>query len=545
MDLAPPPHVGLYVAFRFGYVLLGLAGAWLLWRRPRAAAAVAMLVVLNLAAWAAYVAPLDLPYGFVEHGDRSISIGNAASVAAWNSAFDHTQVRFSNLEPFWSVVAACLTLFRPERMLATYGALAPLSIVLVALSFYRGLRDVDSEDERWERALIVLAVLGLSSFSLSQRPPVPQLFAANFLLKPNHAIGWGFLGLLVGMRLRAAAWWKLGLVLGLLAWAYLLGWVYLGAGLVAGCLLQPRERRDWKRLLAALVLSGAIASPYIAHLARDYHPLGTEQTPNQIWHDQLGPRLALPHWVTLDLGPLLLLGAAGAALLWRRRTPRDRLLLGIFGSSWLLWLGYALAQALWGASPEPDEIHYFLRVNVAVAAGVALAELARRFERSRSLATGRGHAIVFGASLFLTFPAYWDPPTMDRYYKWGGAAVRRRVEQYGAWIRENTPGDAVFVAGKQACIWIPALAGRRVLLIADSRPPLDYAERKQAERILLTSKDPELIRATARRFGVDYVAIDPETLLEYGEDELEGIGRLSVYEHVFQNAAVRILKIKR
>src|SRR5262245_60759622 len=106
MEETPPPHVGLYVAFRLGYVLIGLLGAWALWRRPRPGAAVALLVALNIGAWAAYVAPLDLPYGFVEHSDRSISIGNAATVAAGNPAYDHTQVRFSNLEPFWSVVAA-------------------------------------------------------------------------------------------------------------------------------------------------------------------------------------------------------------------------------------------------------------------------------------------------------------------------------------------------------------------------------------------------------------------------------------------------------
>src|SRR5438128_1384226 len=83
-------------------------------------------------------------------------------------------------------------------------------------------------------ALMVLAVLGLASFSLSQHTPVPPLWAANFLLKPNHAMGWGVCGVLLGMRMRRSRPWALGLGLGLLAWAYFMGWPYLSAGLVMG-----------------------------------------------------------------------------------------------------------------------------------------------------------------------------------------------------------------------------------------------------------------------------------------------------------------------
>jgi hypothetical protein len=505
---------------------------------------VGLIVALNLAAWAAYVAPLKRPYAFGEPSDRSISIGNAATVAAGNSPFEHVQVRFGNLEPLWSVVAAALALFHPGWVYATYGLLSPLSIVVVALSLYCGLRVDDLESDRWERVLIVLAVLGLSSFSLSEDTPVPALWAGNLLLKPNHAIGWGLLGVVVGLRTRASPPWLLGLTLGFLAWAYLLGWVYLSSGLVVGALLQRREHRAGGGLALALALSGLVAAPYVAHLMRDYNPLRKDPSSIEIWRETLGGPLAHPYWVTLDLGPLLLLGTVGAILLWRRRTRRDRQILGVLGAAWMLWIAYALAAAIIGIAPEPDEIHYFVRVNMAVAAGTALAALARHLERTRALAVGQGHLIALAACLPLTFPACWDPPSMDRYFNWCLAPMRPKVEEYAAWVRNNTPGDAVFLAGDEACVWIPALAGRRVLLIDAARPPADYAARKEVERVMLTSRDPDLIHAAARRYGIDYVAIDEPMRKEYGPEMLAGLGRLPVYEPVYFNSAVRILKLR-
>src|SRR6185436_16646937 len=98
MDTASPPaFTGSYAVFRLAYVAVGLLGCGALWRRPRPALAAALVVALNVAAWAAYVTPLKRPYAFGEPSDRSILIGNAASVAAGNSPFEHVQVRFGNL----------------------------------------------------------------------------------------------------------------------------------------------------------------------------------------------------------------------------------------------------------------------------------------------------------------------------------------------------------------------------------------------------------------------------------------------------------------
>jgi hypothetical protein len=539
------PHELPFSWFRVLLIGATLVGCYALWRRPRAGAAVALILGLNLAAWFAYTAPLGRLYGLQEHIDRGFNVGMAAVAAAGNSPFEHTQVRFGNLEPFWSALVAALAFYRPERVMPLYHWLSPLSLVLVTLGLYLGLRTGEGEDDAWERALVVLAVLGLSSFSLSQHGPVPPLWAANFLYKPNHAMGWALVGLVLGSQARGRSGWTTGLLLGLLAWVFLLDWAFLGFSLVVGTLLGFRRRADFARLALALVVSGVLAAPYIAHLARYYSPVGRGGSSAQIWLDSMGQRLAPPHWATLDLGPLFVLGVAGAVVLKRRGTRRDVLLLGVLVSAWLLWLGYQAGSATAGFSPEPEEQHYFLRFSMALAAGAALAAIARHLEESWRLRTGQGPALVLAACLPLTFPAYWDPPTMDRYYRWDVQPIKPKVLDYGRWVGEHTPPDAVFAAGPSACMWIPILAGRRVLLAEDSRPPSDLAARQEAQRILFFSRDSALIAATARQFGVDYIAIDQEMVKRHGDAEFEGLGRLPVYQPAYLSSAIRILRIRR
>jgi len=151
-----------------------------------------------------------------------------------------------------------------------------------------------------------------------------------------------------------------------------------------------------------------------------------------------------------------------------------------------------------------------VRVNMAVAAGTALAALARYLERTRALSVGQGYLIALAACLPLTFPAYWDPPRMDRYFNWCLAPMKPKVEEYAAWVRNNTPGDAVFLAGNEACVWIPALAGRRVL---ESYPGwlwsygIDYIQR-ELDIARIYKGVPETLDLL-RQYHADYIMIGP------------------------------------
>lgn len=534
-----------YSVFRLAYVGLGLAGCALLWRRPRPAPALLLVLGLNLAAWAAYVAPLARPYALDDLLDRALQIGMTACTSAGASPLEHTQVRFMALEPLWNLVSAALSWYRPERAMSTWVWLPALALAGVTLLLHRGLRLEDgTRQDAWERVLIVFAALGLSSLSLSLRAPLPPFWTANFLLKPNHAVGWGLLVFVVGWqarRRRSPV--ALGLLLGALAWCFLLAWPYALAGLGLALLLAPRQERAPGRLLAATGISAVVAGPYVWLLARDYNPLAGGGSPRQLWRDAIGLRLALPHWATLDLGPLLVLGALGALVLRRRGGPRDRALLGLLAAAWALWFAYELG-ALFRFSPEPDEAHYFLRFSMALAAGSALAAGARHLEAWRGLRPGQGHLVVLACSLPLCFPAYWDPPTMDRYYRLSRQPVPPKVEAYGAWVREHTPPDAVFAAGPSAASWIPALAGRRVLLTAAARPPADYQERKAVERTLLTSEDAGEIARAARRYGITYLAVDAPVREEYGPERVARAANGAAYRRVYSSSAVLILELR-
>jgi hypothetical protein len=535
-----------FAAFRLVLVLAALLGLAVLWRRPRPRAALVLVVAVNLAAWAAYVAPLRRLFAMDEGGDRAFLVGMASGVAVGGSPFEHVQVGLGSPEPFWNAALAGLALLNPEHVMGVLHWLAPASLVLVAWGLYAGLRAPESgEADDWERVLIVFAALLLSSFSLHPRPPVPALWMANFLYKPHHALAWGLLGVVVGLRAhRPRQALALGAVLGLLAWVFLIHWAYVAVGLAVGAFLLPREERHVRPLVVALALSTLAAAPYVVHLLRDYHPGGAGATAQHMWGDPHGLPLAVPTWSTLDLGPLLVLGLGGAWYAWRRRTPRDRVLLGMAAATWGLFLA-SIPMALLGIAPEPDELHYFLRFVTALLAGVALAAAARHLESAGALRTGQGAVLVLAACLPWSFVAYWDPPVMDRYYGVSLTPIRPKILEYGAWVRDNTPPHARFVAGRSASVWIPALSGRKVLLAeAGKLLPRDRDARKALERVLLTETDEALVRQAAASFHVTHVAIDEPLVQEYGRGSFQELAPSAAWRQVFASAAVRILELR-
>ena len=122
--------------------------------------------------------------------------------------------------------------------------------------------------------------------------------------------------------------------------------------------------------------------------------------------------------------------------------------------------------------------------------------------------------------------------------------IGRKTFEYGAWVRENTPPDAVFAAGSFAGTWIPVLAGRQILVAADRRPPPDWAARKHVERTLILSHDPARIRQAAARYGITHLALDKDTIDSYGEEQVLALDHVPVYERVFLSSAVRIYRIR-
>jgi hypothetical protein len=367
------------------------------------------------------------------------------------------------------------------------------------------------------------------------------------MYKPNHGLAYALAAAAIGISAARGRRWALALALALaaLAWVSLVAWAYVLVGLAAGALLRPAADRRWKPLLGAVALSALAAAPYVVHLTRDYAPTGSSATARHMWTDPNALLLAVPNWSTIDLGPLLTLGLVGLWLARRRATPLEASILGMGLAGWTIWLA-SVPLAFLGISPEPDEMHYFLRYVMSLAAGFALAAAARGMAaRSPRLAGGRAHLLVLSACLPLAFPVYHDPPTMDRYFAESLQPIPPKIEAYADWIRTRTPPDAVFAAGRSAAMWIPALTGRRVLLAeAGKLLPGDQAERKAVERTLLTSSDEGEARAAAARYGVTHLAIDEELMHEYGADSFAGLAAQPWDRTVAANTAARIVELR-
>lgn len=538
------PIVLSYAGFRLVLFALTLLGLGLAWRRPRPRRLLLLLVGAHLATGLASLAPLQRSYGLDEATDRSFNLGMAAGAALGGSIFEHTQVGFGSPEPIWNLIVATLAGFDVERVALAFAALTPLALLLVAICLYRGLADDDSDEDAWERVWLVFAVLGLSSLSMNPRPPTPAFWAGNFLLKPNHGVALGLVGVVLGLVSRRTHAAIVGLALGALAWVFLIDWAYLLVGLGFGLVvIPPAPERRWRDLAVMTCVSALVAAPYVLHLLPDYSPAKSHAAAQHMWGDPRGLPLAVPNWSSLDLGPLLVLGLLGAGALHMRKRPRDVALLGTWLGA-IVMVAASIPAALLGLAPEPDELHYFLRFSFALMAGSALAAGGRQVERAFSLLPGRGHLIVLGCLLPLSLPSYWDPPSMDRYFRTSRLPIQPKVEAYARVIRERTPPAAVFAAGRIAATWIPALTGRKVLLAENGKllPP-DLEQRKAVERTLLLSQDPDEIRAAAARYGVRYVAIDEALVAEYGATDFHDLARAPVYRPLVTNSAARILEL--
>ena len=137
----------------------------------------------------------------------------------------------------------------------------------------------------------------------------------------------------------------------------------------------------------------------------------------------------------------------------------------------------------------------------------------------------------------VAFPVYWDPPSIDRYFALSRQPLRPKVVAYAKFIRETTPRDAVFVAGRRGQL-DPRADGRRVVLAEGGRlMPPDKDERKNVERTLLLSDDPGKIRGAALRYGVTHLAIDDALVQEYGVSGFEALAKGPLFRTLYVNSA--------
>jgi hypothetical protein len=531
-----PEHASFLSLHAAWFALCVLCGVFL-YRRPRPKVALAVLMLMHTGAFLGYYRGLPRTYAVGVSSDRALGVGMALAVANGGSPFNHVQVAFGNLEPFWTFTVAALSRFSFGWVPFVYDHMAILVLVLTALGFYRGWSDAepgeDPDRASWRGVYVAAAVLGLSSITLSETPPIHQFWHGNFVFKPNHALAFGLVGLLSRWRSARSSWVTLGFVQALLIWAFILDWAYLLPGLFFAALLDEDRIKAVKRVVLGTVLGLILGLPYLVHLLRDYSPVGKGEMP-EIWRDQMGPRLTNPYWWSLDLGPLLILFAVGLGLALRRSSS-ERAGLGFLLTGPLVTLTYVIGLRF-AFAPEPDEGYYYSRLALAAGAGYALWTVAWRGEGQGSKRLGAGFAIVLACS----FPGYFDPVRDDRYYDPSRSPLPAPVVAVANWITNNTPADAVMISSEG--IMLSGLTGRRFLMVRPGQTA-DRAARERMERDMLTSLDEVTVRRAAAGYGVTYVIVDSGLRERYG-DEVRGLGNRQWFEPLFANSFARILRLR-
>ena len=517
---------------------LSIVSGLVLWLKPSARLALALLVILHGGAFLGYYRDLGRPYGVGAGSDRSLGLGMARAVADGGSPFDHVQVQFGNLEPFWTFTVAALSGFSSDRVPFVYDHMALLALALTALGFYIGWAqrrgDEDAESARFRGVFVAAAVLGLSSMSLQRELPSLAFWHANFVFKPNHSIAFGLVGLLSRYRWSRGYGWRAGAWLGLLMWAFILDWAYLLPALFITAWMAERRSADLKDAVAASALSALIGAAYVAHLLRDYNPVGGGEMP-KIWRDPMGERFTHPFWWTIDLGPLLILFLIGMLFAFRNRR-QESAALGFLLTAPLVGGAY-LAGLQAGFAPEPDEGYFWVRMVAATGAGYAIWSLLEWKTPKSSAATGAAFALVLAVS----FPGRFDPLTQDRYFARSLPPLDESMLETAAWLRAHTSVKDVLLSSEG--ITLSGLTGRRFLMVRPSQTR-DREEREWTERQILTSLDERTVRRAAARYGVTHVVLDGPLALKYAAEEIRGLGNRAWFEPVHVNSFARILVLR-
>ena len=368
-------------------------------------------------------------------------------------------------------------------------------------------------------ALIIYAVLLLSSSPQDRFGTFQTFWQMTFVLKPNHTLGLVLIPLWIG-------WWssrscrypdfRAGALLGLLGWVFLMHWAFVFLGL----LLYPPvaqalgRKPDMARVVRVAGLSLAIVLPYIVYLYRFYWGIGA-RIEGGVWPGPGHLEGFLDVFsVSYAHGALFLLSVAGMVAMFRRRRLEDVTLLALLAGSFAGWILYLFAFAI-GKAIQAEEFYFYTRFLLSVATGSGAFFLIQKTARwlGPRFESASGFPVAgLCAFLLVMLPqniSYWRyPPVMDRYYPVSLEPVPEEIERLTEWVRDSASADAVFVALPDTACWIAALSGRRVLLIGDYRPPIDYEERRELMNSLLSEPREETFREAAERFQVSHLVLE-------------------------------------
>ena len=507
---------------------------------------IAALVVVS---WFVTFYPVHRVYGLEAPGDRLRNLSWVASVAAGNSPMSTGWVGDVSLEPLWALVAGSLCFGNPERAPLIYALISlvvPLLFGSVLFLHFRSREDETKTNEL--RALVVVGfALLMSTGPLDYLLPFSDFYARNFFLKPNHAIGFVFIPLLLGVIASQRKWWhtKAAILLSLLGWVFIVHWAFLCFALGIYIVLSIlRERKSsagqLRSILLLWVVSAVVVAPYISIIYQQ-HPnailidttLVDPAVPSRsAWGDMRPVGSSLLLLATFDRGILFFLAIVGTFYWWRDGLKRDLLWLALLLSAYLLWsinyIGYLTAQAR-----EADEFYHFLNFVLSVAAGTGawrLLELLIARIPQLNLSVVKWMFVAVLIVIPLLAPYWRNPEIMDGHFRLAREPLPVPVKEIQDWVLEMTEGTDVLVADGSTALWIPALTGRQVLV--------PYRKGREYLDILLSSSSAQ----AELPFRVTHVLYSKELEATVGltRQMLESEER---YERVFENGLVAVFQV--
>jgi len=260
-------------------------------------------------------------------------------------------------------------------------------------------------------------------------------------------------------------------------------------------------------VLVVIGVNALIVSPYLYMLLTGYpvpaSPLATIPAGS--------PHVLEP---TTRYLPLTLLGAWGAVVAHRRGDRLGRAWSGQMAGALLVWLGHLVLSAL-QISRERDESYYWVRFLLAASAGIGAWDLALRFGARlwRGFAEpSRLCAAVCLLALPYSLPYWWDPLSMDSYFRASVGPLPERLSRPTDWIRRNTDPRAVFAGDPGYARYVAALGARRVLWSNNMNQPKDAGSRYALDARLLRDVEPAEVLREASRWGVRYVLVTRDWL---------------------------------
>jgi len=486
--------------------------------------------------WAISNLPLGRIYALGVGRDRLMNLALCTPVAAGSPFYQTYQVGQLNFEPFWSLFVAAVSGWSAERVLLLYPVLALLVVVGFAISFYVSPPTPSNHEEGewsgWEKVFAIYFALMFSTSPTDHLETYRSVWNLSFLLKPNHNLGLVLLPPLLATLAGAPSWsrrLRAAVLLHLIGWVFVVFWAYVVVGLLFYVALSRRHGKARTAAVDVATMLGVnlvLLSPYLFVLLTRYSFV--LRAPRV----DLASVLDLSLKLSLGQGVFFLLALLGGKTLYSRADGLSRLWLSLALGAVTVWVGYmGLAPAI--GAPEADEIYYFVRVVVGVVAGIGAWNAARRIGGLLTLPAEVRPAALLLVSFPLALPAWWNPARMDRYFVGSIAPVPESLMRTTTFIRERTEPEAAFLAVGEEARYVAALGGRRVLYDGYLALPPDFEERHRLQHAVLAEDDRTAARALRDKYGVRYVLMSDQLVLQYPSVRLRPFAARPGWRQVF------------